>query len=61
MTRTDHRGKGNFGSNHPNTGREASKIDRKEWLKAVRDYWKREWDKGRFRDDRPPPGAGATR
>lgn len=48
MTRTDHRGKGNFGSNHDNTGQSPSQIDRKSWVQAVKDYWKREWDRGRF-------------
>ena len=51
MTRSDHRGKGNFGPNHENTGQSPSQIDRKAWYQAVKDYWKREWDRGRFTRD----------
>jgi len=49
-TREEHRGQGNFKKNHPNTGQEPSKIDRKEWKKQQKDYWKKEWDEGRFDD-----------
>jgi len=30
MARTDHRGKGNFKKNHPNTGQKPSTVDRVE-------------------------------
>lgn len=50
MTRTEHRGKGNFSANHSNTGQEPSKIDRTEWKKEQRAYWTEEWDNGRFED-----------
>jgi hypothetical protein len=49
-TATDHRGGGNFKKKHPNTGQEPSKIDRKAWRKEQKDYWKNEWDSGRFGD-----------
>ncbi len=52
LTRTEHRGKGNFKGNHQNTGQEPSKIDRKKWKKEREDYWKNEWDDGRFDDMR---------
>lgn len=48
MTRTDHRGKGNFKENHRNTGQEPSKISRPEWKKEQKKYWQKEWDDGRF-------------
>jgi hypothetical protein len=48
MTRTAHRGKGNFGKNHTNTGQEPSLIDRKAWKNQQREYWEQEWDSGRF-------------
>ncbi|MEQ1572433.1 MAG: HNH/ENDO VII family nuclease, partial [Ilumatobacteraceae bacterium] len=48
MTRTDHRGAGNFGQNHTNTGQEPSKIDRKAFGKERTEYWEGEWDGGRF-------------
>jgi hypothetical protein len=54
MTRTDHRGKGNFKKNHENTGQEPSKIDRKAWKKEREDYWKGESDNGRFDDMQDP-------
>jgi hypothetical protein len=50
MTRTDHRGKGNFKKNHPNIGQEKSEIDRKKWKKERRNYWKKEYDSGKFED-----------
>ncbi|MEZ8878111.1 RHS repeat-associated core domain-containing protein [Vibrio lentus] len=50
MTRTDHRLGDNFKKNHPNTGQEKSKIDRKAWQKERKDYWERELDSGRFDD-----------
>ena len=49
MTSTEHRGKGNFGKNHNNTGQEPSNIDRSGWSKLRRDYWAKEWDRGRFK------------
>ena len=48
MTRTDHRGKGNYKKNHPNTGKSPSKIDRSRFKKQRNEHWKREWDNGRF-------------
>jgi len=50
MTRTDHRLGDNFKKNHSNTGQEASQIDRSAWRKEQKDYWKNEWDSGRFDD-----------
>ena len=40
----DHRGKGNFKTNHPNLG-QPSKIDRPEYDKAKEIYWKEEYEK----------------
>lgn len=48
MTRTDHRLGDNFKKNHSNTGQNASQIDRSAWRKEQKDYWKNEWDSGRF-------------
>ncbi len=48
MTRTEHRLGGSFKANHVNVGQLPSQIDRKVWRKQQRDYWKTEWDKGRF-------------
>jgi hypothetical protein len=48
MTRTDHRGKGNYKKNHSNTGQDKSKIDRGEFDKQRRNYWNDQWDQGRF-------------
>ena len=48
MTRTDHRGKGNYKKNHPNTGQKPSTVDRTESSKQHRDHWKQEYDSGRF-------------
>ncbi|MEO0685404.1 MAG: HNH/ENDO VII family nuclease, partial [Cyanobacteria bacterium J06649_11] len=39
----DHRGAGNDGINHPNKG-SASRIDRKQFDKDRRSYWKNEYD-----------------
>ncbi|MGY5615430.1 HNH/ENDO VII family nuclease, partial [Vibrio brasiliensis] len=50
MTRTDHRLGDNFKKNHTNTGQDLSQIDRKAWRKEQKDYWKNEWDSGRFDD-----------
>ena len=38
----EHRGKGNFKKNHPNLG-QPSQIDRKEFEKAKKEYWKKEY------------------
>jgi YD repeat-containing protein len=48
MTRTEHRGPGNFGANHDNTGQSPSQIDRELFNTERRSYWSREWDSGRF-------------
>jgi hypothetical protein len=40
MTQTDHRGGDNFKKNHTNTGKEPSKIDRKEFAKQRSEHWK---------------------
>lgn len=48
MTRTGHRGTGNFGANHTNTGQEPSQIDRGVWRQQQRQYWEWEWDNGRW-------------
>jgi len=48
MTRTDHRGKGNFKKNHPNTGQKPSTVDRSESSTQHKNHWKNEWDSGRF-------------
>jgi hypothetical protein len=48
MTRTDHRGTGNFGANHPNTGQSPSLIDRAEFAKERLEHWASEWDSGRW-------------
>jgi RHS repeat-associated protein len=50
LSRTDHRGKGNFKKNHPNVGQEPSKIDRTKSKKDHRDHWGKEMDRGRFDD-----------
>jgi RHS repeat-associated protein len=44
MHKTDHRGRGNDKVNHPDKGSE-SKIDRKEFQRARREYWKEEYNK----------------
>lgn len=38
MTRTDHRGKGNYAKNHPNRG--PSQIDRNKAARERRRHWK---------------------
>ena len=48
ITRTDHRGKGNFKKNHPNTGQKPSKVDRSESSRQHKEHWKSEYDSGRF-------------
>lgn len=48
MTRTDHRGKGNYKKNHADT-KSPSKIDRKEFGKQRRKIWSEAWDKGDFK------------
>ena len=49
MTRTDHRGTGNYGENHQNTGQDPSEIDRDKWNKERRKIWENEWDSGRWK------------
>lgn len=41
MTRTEHRGPGNYTKNHPQGNRQPSRIDRNEAARQRRDYWKR--------------------
>ena len=48
MTRTQHRGVGNFKKNHSNVGTEKSKINRNESNRERREYRKKYWDNGRF-------------
>ncbi|WP_291529212.1 DUF6443 domain-containing protein [Bacteroides sp. UBA939] len=43
MHADDHRGKGNYKQNHPNAGK-ASQIDRREFDKAKKEYWKKEYE-----------------
>jgi RHS repeat-associated protein len=47
MTRTAHRGKGNYSTNHPNTG--PSLIDRKAFNTQRKSYWTNQWDSNRFK------------
>ncbi|GIP61913.1 hypothetical protein J32TS6_04680 [Virgibacillus pantothenticus] len=47
MHPSDHRYGKNDKINHPNKGN-PSKIDRKQWRKDRRNYWKSEWDNGRW-------------
>ena len=44
MTRTDHRRKGNFKKNHPNTGQKPSTLDRNEFSR----HTESEHDSGRL-------------
>jgi len=53
MTRTDHRLGENFKKNHPNTGQKPSKIDRKQFDKDRRAYWKQEYENNK--QQTPPP------
>jgi hypothetical protein len=48
MTRTEHRGKGNFSKNHSNTGQSASEIDRSIFSQQRRNHWQNDYDSGRF-------------
>jgi RHS repeat-associated protein len=48
MTRTEHRLGENFKKNHANTGQSESEIDRAEFNKTRKEYWKKEWDSGRW-------------
>jgi len=48
MTRTEHRGKGNYSRNHPNTGQDPSQINRNDFRKQRKEYWKKEHESGRF-------------
>jgi len=40
MTRTEHRGKGNYGMNHPRGNNQPSRIDRQKSKKEREQYWK---------------------
>lgn len=51
MTRTDHRGSGNFSKNHSNTGQQPSQIDRSQSDQQRQQYWKQQWDSGRFKNN----------
>lgn len=44
MHKTDHRGKGNDAINHPNKSK-PSQVDRKEFDKARKEYWKEQYPK----------------
>jgi hypothetical protein len=48
MTRTEHRGRGNFGANHDNTGQRPSLIDRWRAARERRKYWAEQSE--RFKD-----------
>ena len=50
-TFSNHRGKGNYKENHPNYNK-PSKIDRNEFQKQKKAYWKREWDLGRWNNEK---------
>ncbi|BCX04248.1 MAG: hypothetical protein KatS3mg053_2186 [Candidatus Roseilinea sp.] len=47
MHSSDHRGVGNYSTNHPAKNR-PSLIDRVKWRSDVRRYWREEWDRGRW-------------
>ena len=49
MTRTAHRGAGNYSKNHPNTGQQPSRINPNQRNRDRRTHWNDEWDKGRYR------------
>lgn len=51
MTQTDHRRGDNFKENHPPGYKKLSTDERKQFNKDKKDYWKKEWDKGRFEGD----------
>ena len=42
MSKQDYRGIGNFKKNHPNLG-QSNQIDRKEFEKAKKEYWEKEY------------------
>jgi RHS repeat-associated protein len=46
-TRTGHRGKENYKTNHP-FPKKRSEIDRRSFDKEVRQYWTDQWNSGRF-------------
>jgi len=50
MTRTERRLGDNYTKNHPNTGESPSEIERAKFRKDREEYWKEEWDAGRFHD-----------
>ncbi len=45
MTRTDHRGAGNYKKNHPDTNKKPSRIDRNQAARQRREHWKKEADR----------------
>lgn len=47
-TQTDHRLGGNYKKNHPHYN-EGSKINRAQWRQQKKNYWKNEWDSGRWK------------
>jgi len=47
LSRTNHRGGDNYKLNHPNYNK-PSEIDRTEFGRQKVDYWKGEWDSGRW-------------
>ena len=49
MSRTDHRGGNNYKNNHPNYDK-PTQVNRNEFNKMKSDYWKSEWDSGRWSD-----------
>lgn len=48
MTRTEHRGEGNYKKNHENTGQKPSTVDRAEARAEHREYWTEQYDSGEF-------------
>ncbi len=48
MTFTEHRGKGNYVTNHPDYTK-PSQIDRKQFEIDRKNYWNSEWDSGRWK------------
>jgi hypothetical protein len=51
MTQTEHRLGENYAKNHSNTGSSQSNIDRSLFKKQKKQYWKDEWDSGRFNNN----------
>ncbi len=52
MTRTNHRGGDNYKKNHSNTGQNKSSINRSDFKKQREEHWKKEWDNGRFNNQK---------